>query len=91
MAGFDSHKVTKPQRVDSERLELVARNVVDCGYRLHRDIGPGLIESVYEILLCEYLTEKGLRFQRQLPVPIRHGETVIENAFAPTSSSKTFC
>ena len=81
MAGFDSHKATKPQRVDSERLELVAREVVDCGYRLHRDNGPGLLESVYEILLCEYLAEKGLRLQRQLPVPIRHRDTFIDNAF----------
>jgi PD-(D/E)XK nuclease superfamily len=33
-------------------LEEIARIAVDCGYRLHRELGPGLLESVYEILLA---------------------------------------
>ena len=64
-----------------ERLEELARIVVDCGYRLHRDIGPGLLESVYEVLMCAELEAVGLRFQCQLPVPIEHRGKRIENAF----------
>lgn len=81
MHGFDSHKATKPQRLDAQELEVLAREVVDCGFQLHRDVGPGLLESVYEILLCEYLRERGLDFERQLTVPIRHRGMTLDNAF----------
>jgi len=38
--------------------------------RLHRDLGPGLLESVYEVLLAHRLREAGLHVRRQAPVPI---------------------
>lgn len=78
---MQSHKDTKPQRADAEEIEVIARAVVDCGYHLHNDIGPGLLEAVYERLLCEYLSERGLQFQSQLSVPIQHKGVVIDNAF----------
>lgn len=78
---MDSHEATKPQKFDSTRLEELARIAVDCGYHLHREVGPGLLESVYEILLCAELETRGLRFQCQLLVPIEHRGRVIENAF----------
>ena len=78
---MDSHKATEPRRFDPARLEELARIVVDCGYRLHRDIGPGLLESVYEILLCAELEALGIPFQCQLKVPIEHRGIFIENAF----------
>ena len=63
------------------KIENIARAVVDCGYHVHREIGPGLLESVYEIILCEALKERGLSFQRQLQVPIKFRDAVIDNAF----------
>lgn len=44
-------------------------------------LGPGLLESVYEILLCELLKDRGLHFERQVPVTIRYGAIIVENAF----------
>jgi GxxExxY protein len=67
--------------VRSDDLEAIARIVVDCGYRLHRDLGPGLLESVYEILFAEYLREAGLSAERQVPVPISFKGVSIDNAF----------
>lgn len=64
-----------------DRLEELARIAVDCGYRLHRDVGPGLLESVYELLLAEGLKEAGLVCHRQVPVPIKYKGVVIDNAF----------
>jgi GxxExxY protein len=61
--------------------ESIARIAVDCGYHLHKAIGPGLLESVYEALLAEYLRERGISVQRQVTVPIRHKGIVIDNAF----------
>ncbi|MBU6206294.1 MAG: GxxExxY protein [Alphaproteobacteria bacterium] len=48
---------------------------------MHREIGPGLLESVYEILLSEALRERGLIFERQRVVPIRYKGIVVDNAF----------
>ena len=62
-------------------LETLAKITVDCGYHLHNDLGPGLLESVYEILLCESLKERGLSFERQIQVPINFKGIAIDNAF----------
>lgn len=61
-------------------LEGAARIAVDCGFQLHRELGPGLLESVYEILLAESLKERGLAVRRQMPVPIRFKGVVVDNA-----------
>lgn len=48
--------------------------VVDCAVRLHKELGPGLLESVYEVILEHMLQEAGLRVERQVSVPIEfHG------------------
>ena len=78
---MDSHLAIKTRKIDPAKLEELARTVVDCGYHLHRDIGPGLLESVYEILLCAELEARGVRVQCQLAVPIEHRGILIENAF----------
>ncbi len=51
-------------------LEELARIAVDCGFKVHTSLGPGLLESVYEVVLAHTLTQCGLRVQRQYPVPI---------------------
>ena len=81
MQDLSSHKATKPQNFDSGRLEELARTVVDCGYQLHRAVGPGLLESAYEILFCAELQARGLAFECQLAVPIKHRGVLVENAF----------
>lgn len=64
-----------------EELEAIARIAVDCGYHLHRDVGPGLLENVYEVLLAEYLKDRGLAVARQVRVPIMHKGQTLEEAF----------
>lgn len=54
-------------------LEEMARVVVDCGFHLHRDLGPGLLESVYEGVLCRMIEHRGLRVERQKTVMFRYG------------------
>jgi PD-(D/E)XK nuclease superfamily len=48
----------QPSTAESAEIEALTKVVVDCGYRLHHDLGPGLLESFYELLLCEYHKEK---------------------------------
>lgn len=65
----------------SVAIEALAHAAVDCGFHIHRDIGPGLLESAYEILLAESLSRRGLSVERQVSVPLRANGIVIENAF----------
>ena len=64
-----------------DELERLARIVVDCGYRLHRDLGPGLLESAYEQVLFRILENEGLRVVRQVNVPLQYQGVVIDHAF----------
>lgn len=52
---------------DLERLASVA---VDCGFHIHKELGPGLLESVYEAVLFAALADRNLAVERQRPVPI---------------------
>ncbi len=51
-------------------IEALARVVVDCGFKVHTGLGPGLLESVYEVVLAHTIEQRGLHVQRQCPVPI---------------------
>lgn len=62
-------------------LEDIAKICVDCGFHLHEDLGPGLLESAYEILLCESLKEKGLSVERQKKIPLTFRGRVLDEAF----------
>ena len=62
-------------------LEELAKISVDCGFKLHKELGPGLLESVYEILLVESLKERGIATARQVAVPVRYKGVVVDNAF----------
>lgn len=64
-----------------ERVELLAREAVDCGFRLHNALGPGLLESVYEACLARSLAERGFLVERQRTIPIRFDGLVLEEGF----------
>ena len=49
-------------------VEEVSAIVVDAAFHLHRDLGPGLLESVYEAVLARMLERRGLRVERQKAV-----------------------
>lgn len=48
----------------------IGRQIVDAAIAVHRELGPGLLESVYEVVLLDELHKKGLAAQRQVSVPI---------------------
>ena len=51
-------------------IEEIAQNIVDCGYKVHTELGPGLLESVYEVVLAKLLKDRGFCIERQKSVPI---------------------
>ncbi|HWA62835.1 MAG TPA: GxxExxY protein [Caulobacteraceae bacterium] len=54
----------------SPHIERVAKIVVDAGFRVHRALGPGLLESTYEHCLAHALTQMGVAVRRQVGLPI---------------------
>jgi GxxExxY protein len=56
----------------SKELDHLASQVVDAVYKVHSQLGPGLLESVYEICLCHELSKRDLPFQRQVSLPVSY-------------------
>jgi iron complex transport system substrate-binding protein len=59
------------ERVQKD-IEEIASVVIDSAYKLHKDLGPGLPETVYEIILTKILIDRGLLVERQVSVPIQY-------------------
>ena len=53
-----------------ERIEQIAKNIVHCAYKVHKELGPGLLEKVYEICLVRELEKCGYNVKRQVEIPI---------------------
>ena len=60
-------------------LDQIARTIVDCAFAVHREIGPGLLESVYEACFCEELKSREIPFRRQVTFPIQYRKLRLEN------------
>jgi GxxExxY protein len=53
-----------------EGIEPIAKAVVDCAFKIHRALGPGLLESVYETCLAHELVNRQISIKRQVPIPV---------------------
>jgi GxxExxY protein len=62
-------------------IEEIARVTVDCGFHLHKNLGPGLLESVYEAIMADQLVRRGLNVKRQVPIPIRYDGIELPEGF----------
>lgn|GEM_PF-135086 len=52
--------------------EFAAKTLIDAAFSVYRELGPGLLESVYEACLCHELTLRGVAFQSQLALPVKY-------------------
>lgn len=62
-----------------EDVERLAKLVLDAAFVVHRQLGPGLLESVYERCLCYELRKSGVPFASQVPLPIYYDGHAIES------------
>jgi GxxExxY protein len=62
-------------------VERLARIAVDCGLRVHRGLGPGLLESIYEMVMAASLNRAGLTVERQKPIAIEFDGMALGEAF----------
>ena len=59
----------------------IGKIIVDSAVAVHREFGPGLLETVYEVVLTYELEQRGLRVTRQVPIPIRYKHMTFDEAF----------
>jgi GxxExxY protein len=59
----------------------ISKAIVDGAFRVHNALGPGLLESVYEMVLAYELEKRGLRVVRQYPIPVVYDDVRIELGF----------
>jgi GxxExxY protein len=62
-------------------LNELSQIIVDASFRMHQELGPGLFETVYEVVMADILREKGFMVERQKPIPIRFGGKIFDEGF----------
>ena len=74
LCGRKKHIEMKP----SELEEVIGKDIVDCSYKIHKELGPGMLERVYEVCLEYELRLKGYDVKRQVDIPIKYKEIIFE-------------
>jgi len=59
----------------------LCEKILGCAIEVHRELGPGLLESVYETCLADELTAAGIKFQRQFPIPVMYKGRLMDCGF----------
>jgi len=66
---------------DRAQLNRISKIIVEAALAIHTELGPGLLESVYETAMVHELTLKGLAVKRQCPIPVVIRGTKLEDGF----------
>ena len=56
----------------SADLDKIGREIVDCAYHVHKELGPGLLENIYEEAFACELQDRNLAFERQKTIPVHY-------------------
>ena len=63
----------------SSRHEAIGAAIVEAAFKVHRTLGPGLLEKFYEACLCYELEKSGLKLSRQVRVPLKYGDILLSD------------
>ena len=74
--NFRTNQKIMYQLTDHE--EWLCKRIVECAYNVHRNLGPGLLEKIYELCFCHELHKKGIFFKRQVLLPIEYDGLVFD-------------
>lgn len=66
---------------EAKRLNDLSERIIGAAIDVHRALGPGLLESPYEECLCHELEKRGIKFERQKPLPLVYGTVRLSCAF----------
>lgn len=76
----DEAAVADEPKPIADELNRISGHIVDAAYAVHSHLGPGLLESVYEVCLVHELTKRGLAVARQVDVPVEYDGIKIDSA-----------
>ena len=62
----------------SKREESIAEKIVDAAFAVHKVLGPGLLERIYEVCFCHELSRRELKYQRQVDLPITYDGMIFD-------------
>jgi GxxExxY protein len=65
----------------SEEEEFLGKEIVDSAYKVHKELGPGLLEKVYEACFCYELEKKSIPYKRQVSIPIVYDNKIFDEGF----------
>ena len=71
-------KPSRPFKPIPLEVEAIGKKVLDAAYTVHTDLGPGLLESVYEACLAYELQKQDLKVETQAIVPVRYHDVFVE-------------
>lgn len=67
--------------ISKTEIELIGKQIVQAAFEVHSELGPGLIESVYEICLVEELKSRNLTVERQVKLPVVFKGKILDKEF----------
>lgn len=62
---------------DIKELNKITEKIIGCAIEVHRNLGPGLLESIYESALCIEFDNNDIEYQRQILIPVRYKDNII--------------
>jgi GxxExxY protein len=65
----------------SVEIERVATQIVDAAFKIHEKLGPGLLESAYQVVMIYELEKRGLRVQKEVPLPVVYEEVRLDAGY----------
>jgi GxxExxY protein len=59
----------------------LTRDILACAIEVHRELGPGLLENIYNVCLQHELAASGIAFRAEVPIPVRYRERKLDAGF----------
>lgn len=66
------------RHLDNLLFSEVTGGILNAAFEVHRELGPGLLESAYQACLCYELSCRGMRFRTEVPLPVRYKDVQLE-------------
>ena len=76
-------ELTKAQRGEKMNENELSEIIIECSIKIHKILGPGLLESIYEKILAYELKKKGLKIEQQVLIPITYENIIFNEGFRP--------
>lgn len=61
-----------------QEIEVIGNKILSSAFAVHTNLGPGLLEKVYEVCFCHELSKRGVHFKRQIFLPIKYDDLFFE-------------